>query len=356
MAGGIAWAVVAASAPAFASDDEPRLTITVPSEVQYNNTYRSQNQGAELGDAFAKIEPELILRLRKALSMETQVTYEPANATPARDRFFDNQALYLKSLYLKYDQGGVSALAGKFAPGFGLAWDAAPGVFGRDFARDYELTEQVGVSGALTLPGPLDTEHTLALAVFHRDNSEATRSLFNKRPRVRERDGGAANTDGFESYSATLAGTLPGILSGYSYQLSYDHLAAGRGNPTDEDGYAVALFGETALTDAWKLVPFAELAYFSGAKAAAEDRTYGTLGLSITDDVWEANVSATFRTIDPDAAGTATTRDKLFQGGVSRALPHNFNLGLGYRYAEEAQVESHTVGMLLKHEFSFSPF
>lgn len=346
--------VASFTAPSWA-EEEPRLVITIPSEVQYNNFFQSENSVGELGDAFAKIEPEASFRLGAGFSLEGQLTYEAINPAPIRDRFFDNQGLYVKQIFLNFERDGFSLHAGKFAPSFGLAWDSAPGVFGRDFARDYELTEQIGVGGTLEFDGPADTSHQVSLNAFHRDKSAMTRSWFNRRTRVRDSSGGFANTDDLSSYSATLAGDTP-LVPSYKYQISYDHLAAGRGNPTDEDGYAVALFGESGLTEQWKLLPFAELAYFSGAKVVAEDRSYGTLGLSVTDDTWEMNVSFTSRVIDPDAAGTADTRDKLYQAGVSRNLPYGINLGLGYRQAEEAGITSHAIGLLLKREFSFSAF
>jgi hypothetical protein len=36
---------------------------------------------------------------------------------------------------------------GKLNPGFGVAWDKAPGIYGTDLAEDYEISERISVVG-----------------------------------------------------------------------------------------------------------------------------------------------------------------------------------------------------------------
>lgn len=36
---------------------------------------------------------------------------------------------------------------GKLNPGFGIAWDKAPGIYGTDLAEDYEISERISVFG-----------------------------------------------------------------------------------------------------------------------------------------------------------------------------------------------------------------
>ncbi len=99
-----------------------------------------------------------------------------------------------------------------------------------------------------------------------------------------------------------------------------------------------------------------EIAFFQNAKAAEEDRTYATLGLGLINGPWAFEGSYSTRSIDPEAGGQANTDDELFQFSVGRDIYRGFNLSLGYRYVEDADVDSHTVGLLLTHEFSFGAF
>ncbi|NQV81737.1 MAG: hypothetical protein HQ495_14360 [Alphaproteobacteria bacterium] len=346
--------VAALLAPSVvAAQSEPRLEVTVPVEIQYDGVYDSGDLDAELGDMFTTTEPAISFRLGSGLSVQSSLTYEPINDA-GNDRFFSNQGLYVQELFLNYQRGRWTGYAGKISPSFGLAWDMTPGIYGSDFGEDYELSERIGLGGSVDFSGPGATTQTFSANAFYQDHSGLTRSWFHKRARVRETDGGASNTGDLSSFSATLTGPGAGLLSAVNYQLSYDHLAAGQGNPTDEDGYALALWGDLRLSTRWELEHFVEIAYFDGAKAAAEDRTYGTIGAAIKDGTWEIDLSFSTRSIDPDANLAATADDELFQFGVSRDLPYGMNLGLGYRYVEAGNVDSHTVGLLLTREFGFS--
>ncbi len=349
----VLFAASALLAPGAAlAQSEGRLSFVVPVEIQYDGVYDSSDLAAELGDMFATIEPAVSYRWGSGLSLESELAYEPVSGA-GNDRFFSNQGIYVKELFLNCQRGRWTAHAGKISPAFGLAWDATPGIYGADFGEDYELTERVGLGGTVALPGPSDTTHTLSVNAFYQDHSVLTRSWLHGRTRVRESDEGASDTGDLSSFSTTLAGSGPGVLSALNYQLSYDHLAAGHGNPKDEDGYALALFGEIDLAAGWKLAHFIEVAYFEGAKAAAENRTYGTLGAAINNGTWEIDLSFSSRSIDADAKLVATVNDELFQIGASRNLPHGFNLGGGYRYIEAGNVDSHTVGLLLTFEYGF---
>ncbi len=233
--------------PTIASAQEDhRLEVTVPIEIQFDGVYDSADRDAELADTYTTIEPAISLRLGHGLSLEAGLTYEPIN-DPTNDRFFSDQGLYVKDLYLSYARGPATLTAGKYAPPFGVAWDLTPGIYGSDFAEDYELTERIGLGASFDFTGPGGTAQTFSVNTFYQDHSGLSRSWFQRRAQTREGDGGASNTGDLSSFSTILTGEAPGPLAGVNYQISYDHLAAGQGNPEDENAVAVAIFGDVPV-------------------------------------------------------------------------------------------------------------
>jgi hypothetical protein len=352
--GGLAMAAVLLPVGAFAQQNR-RLEVTVPIEVQFDGIYDSADRDAELADTSTKIEPAATFHLGRGFSIESGLTYEPIN-DPANDRFFSNQGLYVKELYLRYAQGPITLYGGKISPPFGVAWDLAPGIYGPDFGEDYELTERIGFGGSFDFAGPAGTQHTFSANTFYQDHSGLSRSWFHRRAQTRESGGGASNTGDFSSFSAVLAGETPSPIAGLNYQVSFDHLAAGQGNTKDENAVAIALFGEAELAQGWSLEHMAEIAFFQNAKVADEDRSYATVGLTLRHGAWDYNAVYSVRSINPDAAGLAITNDELFQFGLGREIYKGVALNAAYRYTEQSNVDSHTVGLQLTYEFGFGAF
>jgi hypothetical protein len=75
-------------------------------------------------------------------------------------------------------------------------------------------------------------EHVFSLGVFNADRSLLSDSLGARRGQVSLDDGGVSNTNGAESWTATLSGEFGET----AYNFGVQHQAAGSGDATDQDG------------------------------------------------------------------------------------------------------------------------
>jgi hypothetical protein len=280
---------------------------------------------------------------------------------PGKDRYFGDEGLYVEDLFGQYETGGFSVKGGKFTADFGRAWDIAPGIYGTDFAENYELSERIGIGAAYTFETANFGKHTLSASTFFRDTSVLSESAFTNRGRTRLEDGGPSNTEALESFAIALNGgdfpktlfgdTFPGKspVDGLTYQLAMVSQAAGDGSDSRETGVVASLAHKIPITGAVVLEPLVEYAYFFDADGTdGQDRYYVTAGATaVWQENWNLALSYTRRETMP--ASGSNIGDNLFQ--VSAGYEFGFGLGanVGWRYAEEGDVDSHTLGMLLTY-------
>lgn len=322
----------------------PRLSGELSFEVEDDLTFESDDRAAELNDIFATIELGASLKFTEALSLNLSAVFEPV-LDPVDDREFEDHGAFVEEIYLRYDAGVLAAVVGKFNPAFGTAWDLAPGIYGADFAEDYELTERIG--GGVEVPFAAGgAEHVFTLAAFFADTTFLSDSAGENRGRVRERDGGPSNTEDPASFSATLDGGLPDMDVAYHLGLRFQ--SGGDGDPEDETGFVAGLSKAWSIDEDSTFEAIGEVAYFEDQDAGAADGVYGTLGGAYSWRSWTASAVYTLRDLedglDPDHLLTA-------------ALAYEFDFGLGvevgYKFAEEGEVDSHTVGALVGYTVEF---
>ena len=165
------------ASPALAEEVAPfTLSGEISIEVQNDYTYESDDPAAELNDLYTTIEPSFSLYLGSGLSIESGLVLEPVKDA-VDDRAFEDEGLYVETLFLQYEGDGWAVFGGKFNPGFGIAWDATPGIWGTDFAEDYEMTERVGFGGSVDLVAGSAGTHTLSASTFFADTSFLSGSL-----------------------------------------------------------------------------------------------------------------------------------------------------------------------------------
>jgi hypothetical protein len=337
---------VKAVSPAY-----PYVEGTLDLELGDNYIFSSDDPGLEINDLYLKGELGLKLGLTHIFSINGGLTFEPVLDTePYEDRTFGDHGLYLDTLNLQADIGRATFLAGKFEPEFGRAWDVAPGVFGTDFAEDYELAEQIGFSGAYRFGTTGMGTHTLTGAVFYADRSVFSNSIFTERGELGAADGGAGNTGRPDNFMVSLAGEEMPAFPGLSYQLAYRHLSAGEGDPSDEDGFLASLLHETELSNSVTLGLIGEAAYFSGYGGTGVDAVYFTAGTSLKKGPWHGELSATLR--DFDFGGSST--DYLAQVSAGYEFDGGYDISLGYGIVRETDIVSHEVGLRLTKSFAFS--
>lgn len=328
----------------------PRLEAEISIEIQNDNFFDSEDSTAELNDLFTTTEPYLRFRLTPEFSLEAGLVMEPTAAPgPSEDRVFEDHGVYFEQLFLNYETDTFALYGGKFNPSFGTAWDIAPGIYGADFAEDYELTERIGLGGALNLGA-----HRLSANVFFADTSVLSESAFTNRGRTRQSSGGVSNTQDLSSFSLTLdGGDFPG-LPGLGYHLGFLHQEAGVSETDNEQGFVGGLNGSFPLVEDLTFEPMVELAFFADGGGLDQDINFVTTGGAIVRDPWNLSLSYTNRDTEAHAAALTNANDHLFQASVGYAFDFGLGVDVGYRFAEEGNVDSHAFGVLLTYALEFS--
>lgn len=323
-------------------------------EVQSDHTVKSQDPDNERSDTYTTVETAIGWYFNRVLSMHGTFVYEPVlDAAPGEDRLFADEGLYAEELYAQLSFGNTLLYGGKFDPTFGTAWDIAPGVYGTDFAEDYELTERIGIGAAVTSARTPLGAVTLTANLFQLDHSGLSQSAFVNRGRTVTADGGLSNTDGLESYSITIDGSDIPALPGIAYHLGYRHQKRGVTEMADEDGYVAGLSGTHERPHGgfeWA----AEVVRLDDAEGTDDTVWYWTVGGKLTfAERYNVAVSYTARPRE-FADDTADLDDHMLAISGGTELRNGWSIDLGYKYAVEDDVDSHTVGLLLAKSFSFS--
>lgn len=351
---GLAWGLAGAGT-AFANDLYPKFSLEVPVEIQSDTTFDSDDEDAEITDTFATIEPTAVFSFNELFSVQLGLIFEPvdggADPEPGDDIFFENHGLYVDTLFAQVANERLFALAGKYAPTFGIAWDISPGVFGTDFAEDYEFAEQIGVAAGVTFGGEAVGDHTLTLNSFFADTSGLSGSVFEDRPQLDEDDGGPANTEDLCSFSATLIGESVPFLGGLGYALSAQSLENETSGGEDQTGFAIALFGGFDLTESLSVEPVVEYATLDGFGGDDVDAEYITAGLAFLMGSWNLSLAYTDRTLDE--AGGSEFDDTLLAVSAGYEFANGLTFDLGLKQEDAEDVESSVFGALLTYTLGY---
>jgi hypothetical protein len=358
----------------------PKLTTTLELGLRLDRTYSATNPEAKRYQAFLEhTEAELDLQLFKNFSIESTVKLEQVRDRGG-DQFFDDHAAWIEQLFASYRHHGLDLFAGKFNPRFGIAWHFAPGVYGREFAEDYELTERIGFGAAYTLDRPDLGEHRLSVSTFFVDTSALSNSAFTRpefgdaaterAKRFRKAQGGASNTKDLSSYAVVLEGAAIPFVEGFTYHLGYSDQRAGIDGADRERGYVAAATYRVDLGRAvafYPLVEWVRFRNFGGNPAETDEDTGETTNpkadrdyLTVSGQVvyapadagtWNAALSYTRRNIEID--GASQPRDSLLQ--VSAGYRFRFGLGVdvGWARVKEEAETNRSVGALITYYYEF---
>lgn len=337
----LAGAIGALPAGTARAQDGPTLEWEALTELQMDSTVSSTDPAAELTDVYTTLEGGALLHVLPWLRFGAHATFEPVE-DPTDDRFMEDLGLYLDEAFVEADALGASFRAGKIHPDFGFAWDLAPGIYGVDFAEDYEVAEQIGVGTAIPLGELPGGEVALSASIFFADTTVLSESLFTNRGRLRKSDGGAGNTESLESFALALTG---GAGEGTTWSVGMRRLAAGQGDPEDEWGFVAGAIHEQPLTEDVTLLVMGEGVYLSHAGGGLDDARYLTVGGGVAWGDW--GVTATYALRDFDHAPT----DHLGTVSLDYAVTEEATLSAAYRLGREGSETSHTIGLLLSAEF-----
>ena len=356
------------AAPVWADDDDaaaekprsyPYVKGELSVEVEYDHI--DINGAPDINDTYTTTELEIGTYFSPFFSVHGHFTFEPVfDAEPGDDRFFEDHGLYAEELYAKFSFKPFDVKAGKYNPAFGSAFDETPGIYGTDLAEDYELTERVGLAISTEREGTPFGKVTLTASTFFADTSFLSDSAFTRRGRTDREDGGLSNTENLDSFAFSIEGEdIPGF-TGLKYNIGFVHQAAGIDDLDDQNGFVFGL-KQTRSFNNVELQVIGETAYFDygGNLYDADDDEefvdslwYWTLGAQLTfNEKYRINTAYTAR----NAELLDGTNFDDFQWTASGGMKvwREWWLEAGYKYLEEADEESHTVGLKLSKTFGF---
>jgi hypothetical protein len=345
----VAWlspASAHAQPPAY-----PSISGAIPIEIENDWTYNSDDRANHNNDLYATIEPEVTVQFSPHWSIFAHAVLEPVtDPEKFENRVFEDHGLYLEDLSLQFDNGPFGARAGKLNVGFGIGWDKTPGVYGTDFAEDgYETSERIGIIGSFAAKSASAGTHKLSAGSFFADTTIFSQSTLRGRGDTRKRDGGVSNTESFESFIVALDGeNMPG-LGKLGYHAAFMHQAKGSGDVDDENSFAFALFTTIDLGQGVSFSPLIEFVHQENAGGASDERDFLTLAGQVEWNGFNIAIAWTGR----DTNNTTDDDDFQAQLSVGYAFKMGLSLDIGWKIAEEAGINTETVGALAAYTIEF---
>lgn len=332
----------------------PMVSGEVVIELQNEYTTDSDDPATDdYNNMFLRTEVAPTIQFNENFSIDGVLVFENIqDREPNEDNFFDNEGIFIEEIKLNYENGPWAAWAGKFNPGFGVGWDFR-GIWGEDFAEDYEITEKIGVGASYTFETAQFGAHTFAANTFFADTTFLSGSVITKRDVLDKDDGGVSNTEDFSSFVVSLSGEdLAGVENLY-YTLGYRNQSEGDADTggDNETGFVVTLGHNFAVSERVEMDALVEYVDINNFEAGTDDNRYLTTSLITTiDDQW--NVAASYTSRDIDSTG-GDSDDHLFQLSGGYDFGQGTTAEIGWRNAEEGNVDTDIVGALVRHTFEF---
>lgn len=195
---------------------------------------------------YATVEPEVTVNLSDAFRLFGHFVYEPVlDPIEGETNVFRSQGFYAQELYAGLTVGQAKFALGKINPVFGVATDEAPGIYGADFAGNYDFKGALGLGVKFFLSedtigsgdDALTVKQTIDASIFTADPSVLSRSLFTDRGQFHWQDYRVGNTDLPESFAlAYVYSTLNADdeVGGPTGRIALRRLAARASNVSDE--------------------------------------------------------------------------------------------------------------------------
>lgn len=332
----------------------PRIEGAVPIEIQDDWNYDSDSADNEHNQLSTLTEPEVTVWFAPGFSLFAHAVLQSVkDPDPGDDRYFEDHGLFVEDLFLRYQTGRFAVRGGKLTPKFGRGWEETPGVYGTDFGEaGYEFAERIGIEGSATFELAGGGTHTLSASTFFLDTSVLAHSTLKGRGTLGRADGGVSNTEDFSSFALTLDGADFAGVEGMRYHAAYISQRRGVGNDADETGVAFALSHSLALTRDLTLTPFVEFIHFDDAEGVDnQDRNFITVAGHLDWRNWNLALALVGRETD-NADGTETD-DFMFQASVGYGFDCGLGVDVGWKIANEANIEVRTLGVLFAYAVEF---
>ena len=331
----------------------PRIGGDVLFRLAYDSTYNADAPRTESNDLFFEMIASPEFQFTERLSLNSEIRIENARP-PTEDRYFENLTLFVRKLFLNYDVNDRLALqAGKFTPTFAFASLNTPGMYGNNYSKEIELIERVGFQAQYTFDAGAAGRYTLSASTFFDDTSFLSDSLDlgGRRGRNRLAEGGASNTESFESFTVALDGSEIRRLPGLTYRLAYIHEAAGDGDVADENGFLVAAMQSFQLGDGQALTLIGEIAPLWNFEGTADNIIYASAGVAYQTAPWTVTLSGTGRW--RDLASGSTFEDYALQTAVGYELGRGTSIEVAHEFTRDQNVNSQRIGFRFTQMFDF---
>lgn len=342
--------------PASAQDMPSWLSGEIVIELQNEYTASADDtQRDEHNNLFLRTEIAPTAQLNENFFIDGVIVLEPVQDFDAdENNTLEETGIFFEELKLNYENGPWAAFAGKFNPGFGIAWDFGRGIWSEDFAEDYEITESIGFGAAYTFEGQNTGAHTLTASTFFADTTFLSGSLGVSRGQTDKEDGGASNTEDFSSFVLSLEGDDLAGVENLSYKLAYRQRAQGDADTggDDEQGFAITLGHALTLSDRVDtdmLLEYVDISHYDGG---ADDNRYITASAVTTfDENWNVTVGFTQRDISAETGNDI--EDQLLQISAGYDFGQGTTAELGWRSSEEGDQDTDIIGGLIRHVIAF---
>ncbi|MDR3440898.1 hypothetical protein [Telmatospirillum sp.] len=322
-----------------------------------------------------------------AFSLQSQVTYEPLRVPlrqPHKKHVMSDEGLYLEQLYGKAEFEGLMAYGGKFDLPVSLVADTAPGIFGGDYATDYQLREMLGAGGVLHLTPREWGSHSFGIVGFAADTSLLDAAAFTqpnfgstdtaRTGRLHQGNGGEANTGAPQSKLLTLDGDGTALaLPTLTYHLAWASLRHGVGetkNQIDLVG-AVQYTGDLGagvaihpLLEASRIYNDGGSPVSSGSSIPASQRAdYLTTGVELTWRSWSISAVHAQRFFIEPKNGSGLDGRSSFEHMTTEAIGYAFDWGVSTAIAwkhdhslapdSTLNVTTDSIGLLINYHQDF---
>lgn len=338
------------------SDKPAWLEVKVPVEIQNDYDYASTTSGNERNNLGLTIEPEATLNILPipGLSLFAHgVLEQVTDAAPNEDRYFKDQGFYIEDLFLTFETDRFAFRGGKMNPGFGIAWDMAPGIYGTDMAEEYELAERIAMTGVFKTDAGDWGKHAVTAGTFFLDTSPLRHSIYStSRDTLGRADGGVSNTEDFSSFNIAINGGEFSSAPDLSYHLGFVYQANGEDALQNEFGYAAAITNRFDLGDNMALTPLLEIVRLDDFEGTRDKRrTYWTASFLGEWKSWNAALATTHRRTQ--LPGMETAADYQYQASMGYAFDMGLTADVGWKRLKEAGSITDRIGLFFTYEFGF---
>lgn len=333
-------------------------------EVFYDGIFES---GDTTNDLFTETKLGGTVFMRRELFVEFAASLAPATAPdPGQTAIFDDHGVAIGLLALTWDRDTYWISGGKGRANFSIAQSIAPGIWGSDIANDnIKVAGRWGVAGNYGFDLGQFGDHAFEASTFFADTTVLGQRFGSSRGQLKRSDGGPSNTESPESFALALDGTNIAAAPGLRYHLAglrqkVDRLNDATGQPlpssavSDEWRIAAALvWNNLILSENASVTPIVEFVHFWNARGL-ENRSenYATAGAEFFLGQWSLALASTYWNIDnPGASGVDNVLVNVSGGYLFES---GFGIDLGYRYLDEDNQTSNTIGVALSYDLRFA--